>query len=166
MAFMDTLAKGAQEYCRVRITFGAIIGAVIAVILIIAAFMLPSRMGDTSKYVSVDGTVKSAVVVSPKEGKNRLTISYVVDGKTYTTTQLWTGDKDSQIGQTRKVLYDPTNPSRTTLVKNIENKLSWVSVLCAVLIAGWSIFSYKFRDNPIFCGGTIASDAISIFSSN
>lgn len=181
---LTDLAKGVKGYCQIRIAAGAISAACIAVILLLIAFMLPSWMGDTSKYVSVNGTVESwsyssrvrkgdtgvtvlgKTLYAPSSSfDTKFTVSYEVNGKTYTVIQTESGKKETHVGQIRKVTYDPANPAKTASSVNIENKLSWVSVACAVVIAGLAVFSYMFRDNPFFCGGTILSDTVSIFSS-
>jgi hypothetical protein len=157
--------RGAIEYCKLRLTIGAVLGAVVAVLCCVAAIVVPFVMGDSSRFVAIDGkVVSSAMQVRRKGGKSYvIKIEYVVNGKTYSMT---TSDRvDAGLGSARRVYYDPLNPTATVDSINAENKIGWLLAAGALLSAGGAAFSYVMRENPVMCGLTVASDAVSLFRS-
>lgn len=176
---MEALKNGAQTYCKFRITAGAIIGLACALSMCVLAAFLPRWMGSTSNYLEVSGVVKSGTVIplqgSTPQFKAQYIVEYTVSGVPYTSvydnpnaypTQAQTELVISNaIGKPQILYYDPSNPSKTASVKNIEK---WISVglsSLASLMATSAAVSYMFRDNPIFCGLTIASNAASVLRS-
>ena len=157
--------RGAIEYCKLRLTIGAVFGALIAVLCCVGAIVVPFVMGDSSRFVAIDGkVVSSAMQVRRKDGKMYvIKIEYVVNDKTYSATI--TDRVDAGLGDVRRVYYNPRNPVETVASINAENTIAWLLAGGALLAAGGAAFSYVMRENPVMCGLTVASDVTSIFQS-
>lgn len=171
----NVLADSAMTYCVWRITIGAVVSILIAsIVAAIGVWMMTSNGMNTSDFLETSATPKSRDVASV--GKNKYSImvyyTFVVDGTTYNATYTeWTqhGSRTAAenahfpMNETRQVYYSASDPSRNTFTKNSEDYYGSIMLSVASAMVASATFSIMFRNNPLFCGVTIAGDVASAF---
>ena len=178
---MERFANAAMQYCKWRITAGSALTLCCAVLLGVAAVVVRNRSADTGKYVKTTGTVVGGAVVSRWIQSDKRTVyearykvRYVVGGAAHHATASSSSygtegeaQRDLQAavaaGARKTLYYDPADPRKNTLVRNIEDKTMVIMLAIACAMAVGAVLSYVFRNNPLMCGYRIARNANYLF---
>jgi hypothetical protein len=170
------IPDAAMTYCNYRILIGGISAIVIGIIIcIVAIWLTASKNMDTSNYIKTKATVKSSSVYSEYNNKNMVykvlfNLKYTVDGKIYDAQTTHKQDFYSELQaqslantiKEQVIYYDPKNHSTYTGDKSGEDTISFGLSSVASCIIVLAIISILLKDNPIFCGITIAQDAVNM----
>ena len=183
MAGSNWAANAARQYCLWKAWITLVVAVLVSAGLLAVAAMLPRWMGDTSKYVAVDATVIAGGSVAPVTVRDphgsestvyspSFVVTYVVGGKTYSTfagSSSTYPDRSAAVaalaaatGSSKRLFYDPADPTKTTKVKNIENWVSAGAAVAGVAVLGCAVLGFLMRKNAIFCGMGIAANASSV----
>ena len=182
MAGSNWAANAARQYCLWKAWITLVVGVLVSVGLLALAVMLPRWMGDTSKYVAVDATVIAGGSVSPvtvhdSNGSKStvyspsFAVTYVVGGKTFSTFAGSSSTYPDQAaaaaalaaatGSSKRLFYDPADPTKTTKVKNVEKWVSAGAAAVGVAVLACAVLGFLMRNNAVFCGMGIAANASS-----
>lgn len=110
------IGSGVATYGKIRAVFGAVLGAII----IIAVIALGINRLDDKHTSSVNGSITSITTPpgctsSTYKGVTTyscpVTVSYTVNGTSYTISHTLDDSKAAVVGQQISVQYDPSNPS-------------------------------------------------------
>lgn len=131
----SSIYHGAIELERGKTFIGAICATLIGMCICSVGIYLFTR-----KTATTQATVKdvSCTVVEGKTTCN-VTINYLVEGNSYTTTT--TSPSSYSIGTVFTIIYDTANPQSVTLPNGVSNSVAGMgSMACAVciVIMGWS----------------------------
>lgn len=142
---MIDLKNAAMTYCNYRIAIGSFITIFLALMIFIEVRLSTTQQQQPYvKGTNVDGI-----------------ITYVVQGQAYVATR-----PNVKVAYPY-VLYDPTNPSDARVISRHPDTPSGMGgiLLClACLMMLGAVLAFYFRTNPIFCGVTIASNTLGLFS--
>lgn len=180
-----SLGDAAMSYCNYRLLIGGICGIIIGLCLFGGGFWLKTNKDlDTSNYLETTATVKGATVRQEEKEtgtrrrkvirviyKLNLDLEYTVDGKVYSATSghpteyQTREDAEASIPSvtTVQLYYDPEKPSKYNTSKSAEDMAAGIMSSIAVVSIICGIISIMFRKNKIFCGMTIAKDAMDVF---
>jgi hypothetical protein len=173
-------SSAAAQYCLWKAYITTAVAGVVAVLLLVLAFLVPRWMGDTSKYVAAEAVVVQGGSVAPvttTDGHGGRTtaytlsyrVSYTAGGKSFqssmssSTTYPDAASAGEALaastGTTKRIFYDPSDPRKIAQVRNLENWVSAGLVTLGVVIAICAAVGFLLRKNAIFCGMGIASNA-------
>ena len=140
---MVDFKNAAMTYCKYRIPIGSLI-TIFTALMIFITVRLPKTQQPYVKGTNVDGI-----------------ITYVVQGQAYVAT------RPNVRGPYPYVLYDPTNPSDARVISrhpDTPSGMGGILVCLACLMILCAVLAFYLRANPIFCGVTIASNTLGLFS--
>lgn len=161
-----------SKYCNFRMKAGAIVSAMVGILLFFAGVFASKIVGDTSNYVITDSIVSSGTItsVTEKQGKYNYTtffdviyaVNYTVDGKIYTGTvkdRFTDFSKakttlDAAQSSVKKIYYDPNDPSKNSQTKGQETIFRWVTFGLSTLSIGYAVLAWILRDNLAMCAIT------------
>ena len=64
-------------------------------------------------------------------------------------------------GSSKRLFYDPADPTKTTKVKNVEKWVSAGAAAVGVAVLACAVLGFLMRNNAVFCGMGIAANASS-----
>lgn len=169
------LASAAMKYCRVRANVGATVSVVLGALLLAGALFANRALGDSDKFVPTAGTVEDAAVSvsTASDGTTRYvvtrTVGYDAGGRRYsarlsgevfpTDAAARAAARAAVLGRARvAVYYDPSRPSRMTVVPGREDWIAGGMAAVGALLLVAAAVTYALRDNEIMCGVRVASD--------
>lgn len=130
----SSVYNGAIELERGKTLIGAICGTLIGLCLCVLGGFIFVKKTSTS-----EATV-SANVCTVVQGATtcKITISYLVNGTSYTTTLISPTSHD--VGTKFSIVYDPSNPQRVSIPNSMSNSMAGLGMMgCAVclVVIGW-----------------------------
>ncbi len=156
----DALYSGAAVYGRFQATVGAILGVIIAVILILVGIV--GLRNVHTKTVTAKVTAASC---SGAKGKRtcQVTVTYVAGGEPHTATL--TLDQSASVGDAVSVSYNPANP-KDVVARLPSHAADWGLIGLGVLVGGAGLaFAAATYKSKGFAAASGAFDAVSEVSS-